>query len=129
VIVMYAGEVVEEAPVGDLFAMPQHPYTEGLLEAMPRVGRPRERLTVIPGTVPPATDWPIGCRFRDRCPYAWERCALEHPPLYGVRSGHLSRCHLAEEPGRRTRKHVPLAALLGEGRSAQVGGGDGQASV
>ncbi|MGH7720290.1 MAG: oligopeptide/dipeptide ABC transporter ATP-binding protein, partial [Gemmatimonadaceae bacterium] len=110
---MYAGEVVEEAPVGELFASGHHPYTEGLLTAMPRVGERRERLTVIPGTVPPPTDWPSGCRFRDRCPYAWERCAGEHPPLYQIGAGHVSRCHLAKEPGRRANPHPPLVAQQG----------------
>ena len=111
VIVMYAGEVVEEAVVGDIFAAAHHPYTEGLLRAMPRVGAIRERLTVIPGSVPPPTAWPAGCRFRDRCPYAWERCELEHPPLYQIGAGHVSRCHLAVEPERRAHPHVPLAAV------------------
>ena len=111
VIVMYAGEVVEEAPVRDIFAAAHHPYTEGLLRAMPRVGATRDRLTVIPGSVPPPTAWPAGCRFRDRCPYAWERCEREHPPLYQIGGGHLSRCHLAVEPERRAHPHVPLAAV------------------
>jgi peptide/nickel transport system ATP-binding protein len=109
VLVMYAGEVVEEAPVRTLFAEPHHPYTEGLLQAMPRVGERRERLRVIPGTVPPPTAWPTGCRFHDRCPYAWERCVAEHPPLYQIASGHVSRCHLAVEPERRSQAHAPLA--------------------
>jgi oligopeptide/dipeptide ABC transporter ATP-binding protein len=111
VIVMYAGEVVEEAPVRTLFAEAHHPYTEGLLTAMPRVGHARERLTVIPGTVPPPTAWPSGCRFHDRCPYAWERCRAEHPPLYDIAPGHVSRCHLAVEPERRAHPHPPLVAL------------------
>ena len=106
--VMYGGEVVEEASVGELFATPHHPYTEGLLGAMPRVGERRERLTTIPGTVPPPTAWPSGCRFRDRCRYAWERCATEHPPLYQIGGGHVSRCHLADEPERRNHPHEPL---------------------
>ena len=110
VIVMYAGEVVEEAPVGVLFASAHHPYTEGLLAAMPRVGQARARLAVIPGTVPPPTAWPDGCRFRDRCPYSWDRCAAEHPPLYDVGAGHTSRCHLAVEPERRAHPHAPLVA-------------------
>ncbi|HJU89956.1 MAG TPA: ABC transporter ATP-binding protein [Gemmatimonadaceae bacterium] len=109
VLVMYAGQIVEEAPVHTLFAEPHHPYTEGLLQAMPRVGERRDRLRVIPGTVPPPTAWPSGCRFRDRCPYAWERCAAEHPPLYQIGAGHVSRCHLAEEPERRRQAHTPLA--------------------
>jgi peptide/nickel transport system ATP-binding protein len=111
VIVMYAGEVVEEAPTAELFAHPHHPYTEGLLGAMPRVGGEAERLATIPGTVPPPTAWPDGCRFRDRCPYSWERCEREHPPLYQINAAHTSRCHLAVEPERRSHPHVPLAAL------------------
>ncbi|HEX4936771.1 MAG TPA: ABC transporter ATP-binding protein, partial [Gemmatimonadaceae bacterium] len=67
VIVMYGGQVVEEAPVRTLFADPAHPYTRGLMQAMPRVGMNRERLATIPGSVPPPTAWPSGCRFRDRC--------------------------------------------------------------
>ena len=104
VIVMYAGEIVEEALVGELFDAPHHPYTNGLLRAIPEptpADRGR-RLAVIPGSVPPATDWPSGCRFRTRCAYAWERCEHEHPPVYQIGAGHTSRCHLAEEPWRRS---------------------------
>jgi oligopeptide/dipeptide ABC transporter ATP-binding protein len=113
VIVMYAGEVVEEATTVDLFARAHHPYTEGLLGAMPRVGGAKDRLATIPGTVPPPTNWPNGCRFRDRCPYSWERCEAEHPPLYQIGGGHTSRCHLADEPERRAHPHPPLAAQRG----------------
>jgi oligopeptide/dipeptide ABC transporter ATP-binding protein len=102
VLVMYGGQIVEEATVRELFEHPRHPYTQGLLEAMPRLGQGRDRLTVIPGTVPPPTHWPGGCRFRDRCPYAWERCAAEHPPLYRVADDHHARCHLVDEPERRS---------------------------
>jgi oligopeptide/dipeptide ABC transporter ATP-binding protein len=115
VIVMYAGEVVEESPVREIFAAAHHPYTEGLLRAMPRVGATGGRLAVIPGSVPAPTNWPSGCRFRDRCPYAWERCEREHPPLYQIGAGHHSRCHLAVEPERRAHPHVPLAAAVGAG--------------
>ncbi|MDQ6887405.1 MAG: ABC transporter ATP-binding protein [Gemmatimonadota bacterium] len=115
VIVMYAGEVVEEAAVGELFFAAHHPYTEGLLEAMPRVGRRRDRLAVIPGTVPSPTEWPTGCRFRDRCSYAWERCTTEHPPLYQIAGGHISRCHLADEPERRRHRHAPMVMEQGAG--------------
>ena len=113
VIVMYAGEVVEEALTADLFARAHHPYTEGLLGAMPRLGGESERLATIPGAVPPPTAWPDGCRFRERCPYSWERCEHEHPPLYQIGGGHVSRCHLAEEPERRAHPHPPLAAQRG----------------
>jgi oligopeptide/dipeptide ABC transporter ATP-binding protein len=102
VLVMYAGEIVEEAAVGELFAHPHHPYTEGLLAAMPSLGAARSRLAVIPGTVPPPTRWPSGCRFHERCPYAWDRPERERPPLFEVAPRHRSRCFLAEEPQRRT---------------------------
>ncbi len=116
VVIMYAGEVVEQAPVDRLFARPQHPYTEGLLAAMPRLGQARERLLTIPGTVPAPTDWPVGCRFRDRCPYAWERAEHEHPALSEVEGGHLSRCHLTQEPQRRLQRHEPFAVGRGAAR-------------
>ena len=101
VLVMYAGEIVEQASVAELFAHPHHPYTEGLLAAMPTLGAARDRLAVIPGTVPPPTRWPAGCRFHERCPYAWDRPEREHPPLFEVGASHWSRCFLAEEPERR----------------------------
>lgn len=114
VLVMYGGEIVEEATVKTLFASAHHPYTEGLMNAMPQISDSRgERLNVIPGTVPPPTAWPSGCRFRDRCPYSWERCEAEHPPLYDISEGHTSRCHLAVEPERRAHPHLPLVEQTG----------------
>ena len=110
VLVMYAGQIVEEAQVETLFSAPHHPYTEGLLAAMPRVGSTRDRLAVIPGSVPPPTRWPSGCRFHDRCSFAWERCANEAPPLYQIGNGHVSRCHLADEPERRETRRQPAVA-------------------
>jgi peptide/nickel transport system ATP-binding protein len=110
VTVMYGGEAVEEAPVGDLFAHAHHPYTRGLLAAMPRLGTSRERLQTIPGSVPAPTDWPAGCRFRDRCASAWERCAQEHPALVDVNRDHASRCHLVAEPERRAPRDAPVPA-------------------
>jgi len=113
VIVMYAGEVVEQAEVDELFAKPHHPYTEGLMHSMPHIGHDQERLNVIPGTVPAPTEWPSGCRFRERCPYSWDLCEREHPPLYEIGSGHISRCHLAIEPERRNNPHPPLVVQAG----------------
>lgn len=113
VLVMYGGEIVEEADVGVLFASAHHPYTEGLMHAMPQITESRERLNVIPGTVPPPTAWPSGCRFRDRCQYAWEKCEAEHPPLYQIGDRHTSRCHLAVEPERRAHPHLPLVEQVG----------------
>ena len=86
-----------------LFSSPQMPYTEGLLKAMPRLdphAQP-ERLSTIPGTVPSPDALPSGCTFRDRCPYAWERCTREEPALHQVSAAHQARCHLLQEPQRR----------------------------
>lgn len=120
VVVMYGGEVVERATVTELFAAPQHPYTEGLMSAMPRLGQKTERLATIPGVVPPSTAWPSGCRFRDRCSYAWDRCASEHPPLYPTGDNHQSRCHLAVEPLRRGKSHPRLVAHAESGTGTSV---------
>jgi len=115
VIVMYAGEIVEQASVTELFERPHHPYTEGLMHSMPHIGHDKERLNVIPGTVPAPTNWPVGCRFAARCPYSWELPLREHPPLYEVGQAHVSRCHLAKEPDRRNRPHPPLVIEEGVG--------------
>ena len=101
VAVMYAGQIVEEAPVRSLFATPQHPYTLGLMAAMPRAATRRARLTTIPGTVPPPGAWPKACRFAERCAFAWNRCTTEAPPLHQLGDGRSSRCHLVVEPERR----------------------------
>jgi peptide/nickel transport system ATP-binding protein len=91
VVVMYAGQVVERAPVAALFRFPQHPYTVGLLGALPRLEERRPRLAAIEGTVPNMTALPQGCRFQARCPFRIPQCA-EMPPLAEVEGGHLSRC-------------------------------------
>ncbi|HHY88929.1 MAG TPA: ABC transporter ATP-binding protein [Chloroflexi bacterium] len=87
VAVMYAGHIVETRSVTDLFNDPQHPYTEGLLNSIPSVETVVERLHVIEGNVPNLLDLPSGCAFRDRCPYALDRCAEEMPRLTEVRPG------------------------------------------
>ena len=79
VAVMYAGEIVEEASVDELFSNPRHPYTQGLLRALPHVSRKRRELVPIAGLVPPAQMMPPGCRFAPRCPHALEQCWDEHP--------------------------------------------------
>jgi peptide/nickel transport system ATP-binding protein len=92
VIVMYAGQVVEQAPVQALFAMPEHPYTVGLMGAIPSLAQDDERLAAIDGLVPAATAMPEGCRFAPRCPFAQDRCHRETPPLTEIEPGHWSRC-------------------------------------
>jgi oligopeptide/dipeptide ABC transporter ATP-binding protein len=82
VLVMYAGRVVEEGAVDEVFRDPRHPYTRGLLRSVPRLGQPRTKLDPIPGIVPRLTDLPSGCRFRTRCELAESDCARIDPPLY-----------------------------------------------
>jgi peptide/nickel transport system ATP-binding protein len=95
VAVMYAGEVVERAPVAELFERPQHPYTVGLLGSLPRLDRRVEHLATIEGAVPNMTAPPPGCRFAPRCPFADERCHHERPPIVHIAPGHWSRCFYA----------------------------------
>ncbi|WP_425065644.1 ABC transporter ATP-binding protein [Reyranella sp.] len=93
VIVMYAGRIVEEAPVGLLFADPQHPYTLGLLGSIPRLGSDGdERLTAIEGVVPNPYALPPGCRFSPRCPLADTQCRAEQPTLREIAPGHRAAC-------------------------------------
>jgi peptide/nickel transport system ATP-binding protein len=92
VAVMYAGEIVERAPVDELFSTPQHPYTVGLLGSIPRLDHRAEQLATIEGMVPNMMQPPAGCRFAARCPFVMDACTKTPPPLVEVGSGHLSRC-------------------------------------
>jgi peptide/nickel transport system ATP-binding protein len=92
VIVMYAGQIVERAPVNSLFADPQHPYTIGLLGSIPRLDIERERLATIEGSVPSPARQPPGCRFAPRCPFADARCQADVPPLRELGETHLVAC-------------------------------------
>ncbi|MFB6195878.1 MAG: ABC transporter ATP-binding protein [Haloplanus sp.] len=87
VVVMYAGQAVERASVDDLFYEPKHPYTAGLLSAVPRIGADRDRLSTIPGTMPDLATPPPGCRFHPRCPYAEDACTKRDPPLVAAGDG------------------------------------------
>ena len=97
VIVMYAGKVVEEASVQDLFANPRHPYTQGLIRSIPRIdlaATTHRRLEAIPGTVPSLLNPPIGCRFAARCRYVMPACLDAEPPLVQKVPGHKAACIL-----------------------------------
>ena len=92
VIVMYAGNIVEEAPVKELFSNPQHPYTQGLIESVPKLGRRVHRLPSIPGSVPDLAAMPSGCRFAPRCKYAQASCSEALPKLVKVAENHYAAC-------------------------------------
>ena len=97
VVVMYAGKIVEDAPVEELFANPRHPYTQGLIRAIPRVdasAQQRTRLAQIPGTVPSLLNPPVGCRFAARCPFVTDACRAAEPPLRQVGPDHKAACIL-----------------------------------
>lgn len=97
VVVVYTGEVVESAPVKALFEHPLHPYTEGLIAAIPQMGKQVERLDAIEGMVPDVGDMPKGCHFNPRCKYAFDRCREEHPELTTMPDGRQVRCFRAQE--------------------------------
>lgn len=92
VLVMYAGKVVEYADVKTLFKSPRHPYTWGLMNAIPSIDTTKEVLYNIPGVVPDPLSFPDGCRFRTRCPLATEQCAKDEPPLEEIEQDHKSAC-------------------------------------
>ena len=94
VAVMYAGGIIETAAARAIFAAPGHPYTRGLLHAIPRIAVRRESLAVIPGSVPSLIDPPPGCRFHPRCAERFFPCDREQPPFYETAAGHRVACHL-----------------------------------
>jgi oligopeptide transport system ATP-binding protein len=97
VAVMYAGKIVETGPIGDLYARPAHPYTEGLMSSIPRVDQKGQDLTPIGGAPPNLLRIPDGCPFHPRCRYRREVCTVEEPPLYEVEGRRRSACHFYEE--------------------------------
>jgi len=102
---MYAGQIVEEGGVTDIFDRSFHPYSRGLLKSMPRLGNRRggqaPRLHEIPGSVHSLTEAVIGCKFADRCPYAFDICKQQQPELFQIRDGQRARCWLKHYPDRR----------------------------
>lgn len=96
VVVMYAGQVVEYADVFTLFKNPKHPYTQGLIESTPKINQLYEKLHSIPGTVPNPLNYPSGCRFVDRCPFAMKQCITHEPNNTYTADGHTVKCWLHE---------------------------------
>jgi oligopeptide/dipeptide ABC transporter ATP-binding protein len=99
--VMYAGSIVEEAGVEEIFENPKHPYTQGLWGAIPRIDEEKEALSVIPGMVPDLSNPPAGCKFHPRCVHRFEPCDQTVPPLLAVAPGHRVACFLCGERGGR----------------------------
>lgn len=97
VIVMYAGQIVEQASVHDIFKNPQHPYTQGLIQSVPDMRFKKETLYSIPGNVPKPGSITTGCRFAPRCAFVHERCTQQTPALYAANAAHEARCFLVEE--------------------------------
>ena len=97
-VIMYAGRVVEEGAVDDIFSDHHHPYTYGLLRSVPRLDRPTEELKEIRGIVPKLNDLPTGCAFSSRCDYAMPQCRYAEPDFKDMGNGHRSRCWLKERP-------------------------------
>ncbi len=92
VIIMYAGQIVEQADIYEIFSSPLHPYTKGLLESTIKVEDQKDKLQTIEGTVPDPSEMPIGCRFNPRCTATKERCSQQPPSLIEVKKGHFVRC-------------------------------------
>jgi oligopeptide transport system ATP-binding protein len=106
VIVMYAGRIVEEAPVKELYQHPRHPYTIGLLNSLPRLDEDRpEHLKSIEGLPPDLVNYPKGCPFYARCNYRIDQCTTEPPPLYSVGPGHRSACYVDVTTAKPTTEH------------------------
>ncbi|MEL6985439.1 MAG: ABC transporter ATP-binding protein, partial [Actinomycetota bacterium] len=100
VVVMYGGKIVEEAPVADLYGRPAHPYTQGLLESLPRLDMKDQELVSIKGQPPSLYAEPTACSFAPRCPHAYERCFDEVPVLNEIGSDHKVACWWDTENGR-----------------------------
>ena len=97
VIVMYAGQIIEEAPVETIFDNPQHPYTKGLIQSVPDMRYKKDRLYSIAGNVPRPGTIKQGCRFASRCEYAFDRCLQENPELFETSTIHKTRCFLYDK--------------------------------
>ncbi|GAI03036.1 unnamed protein product, partial [marine sediment metagenome] len=92
VAIMYAGNIVEEGPVKKIFHSPKHPYTEGLLQCIPKMNRKQKKLNAIPGSVPHPRNFPTGCRFYPRCQHAMKKCLSQQPGLIEIDDERFVAC-------------------------------------
>ena len=115
--VMYAGRIVEQAPIRELFRRPAHPYTEGLMQATVRRGQKGHPLIPIAGAPPNLAALPAGCAFTPRCPHAFEACVATMPPFHPVTSGHVARCHLVPDRAVRADRPAAFASKSNQGGS------------
>jgi oligopeptide/dipeptide ABC transporter ATP-binding protein len=112
VVVMYAGKIIEKGPVQEIFDHPRHPYTLGLFASLPRIDEKKRRLEAIEGSVPAATRFPEGCRFRERCRWAASECTAE-PPLVPINGEHLVACWKQKEIAASHTHGAPPVGLSG----------------
>ncbi|HEV2560437.1 MAG TPA: oligopeptide/dipeptide ABC transporter ATP-binding protein [Microvirga sp.] len=112
VAVMYLGRIVELAPTEALFEAPNHPYTQALLDEVPRLVAKKRRFSALKGEIPSPLAPPPGCHFHPRCPLAFDRCRVDRPPLKAIAPGRFSACHLNDEAAPRPGKTVEDGAVL-----------------
>ncbi len=112
VAVMYLGRIVELAPADELFRAPNHPYTQALLDEVPRLEPKKRRFSALKGEIPSPLNPPSGCHFHPRCPHAFPRCRAERPPLKAIAPGRFSACHLNDRPEPRPGKAFSDGAVL-----------------
>jgi len=98
VAIMYLGRIVEEAPTGEIFARANHPYTQSLLAAVPKIENRKTTFVAVKGEIPSPLNPPAGCHFHPRCPHAFARCRSERPAIRQIAPDHFSACHLNDEP-------------------------------
>jgi len=98
VAVMYLGRIVELAPTDELFRAPNHPYTQALLDEVPRLEPKKRKFSALTGEIPSPLNPPTGCHFHPRCPYVFDRCSVDRPALKEIAPGRSSACHLNDGP-------------------------------
>jgi peptide/nickel transport system ATP-binding protein len=112
VAVMYLGRIVELSPADEIFSAPNHPYTQGLLDEVPRLEARKRKFSALKGEIPSPLHPPPGCHFHPRCPLAFERCRIDRPALKAIAPGRFSACHLNDGPGPRPGKVFGDGAVI-----------------